>query len=146
MKQMEIGSMSTTKICTKCNTEKELDYFHRNKGGKYGTHNQCKECRKLYRGDWHIRYKDTRHRDTTYKYQYGIGLDDVDSMLKDQGYLCKICSKPVHYNNRTGCVDHNHQSGKVRGILCYTCNSALGKFKDSEELLTKAINYLKENN
>jgi len=64
-------------------------------------------------------------------------------MLKEQGGGCAICgeTKPLKGKNYL-CVDHCHETGEVRGILCHACNTGLGKFKDSPELLHTAINYL----
>jgi hypothetical protein len=69
-------------------------------------------------------------------------------MLVNQNYVCAICGesetcKDSRINKpRSLAVDHCHQSGKVRGLLCTTCNKSLGGFKDNSVLLQKAINYL----
>ncbi len=61
-----------------------------------------------------------------------------------QDNKCAICKKTVEENKRNLAVDHNHITGKIRGLLCNTCNSALGMFKGDlgTDLLEKAINYL----
>jgi hypothetical protein len=73
---------------------------------------------------------------------YGITLYDAGCMLARQGGRCGICrtDAPGH---RGWHVDHDHATGKVRGILCTLCNIALGGFRDSTENLTNAIAYLK---
>jgi len=82
------------------------------------------------------------------KKQYGITLDEYDPMLEQQKGVCAICGeKETNLDTRTGrifelAVDHCHETGKVRGLLCTKCNTGLGAFKDSVELLNKAINYL----
>lgn len=77
---------------------------------------------------------------------YGMSLEDYDKMLLGQGGVCAICrnrntgirdGKPIHLS-----VDHNHNTGKVRGILCYKCNASLGGFDDSVEIIENAIAYL----
>ena len=82
-----------------------------------------------------------RARERAYQRKYGLSIEQVASMLKDQNHACKICdiSLPTTTDAR---VDHDHQTGKVRGILCHPCNVALGLFKDSKENLAKAIRYL----
>ena len=72
---------------------------------------------------------------------YGISLEEYDRLLTQQNGGCAICheGKP----RRRHAVDHNHKTGKVRGLLCGSCNRALGYFKDSPELLASAITYLK---
>ena len=73
---------------------------------------------------------------------YGISLDDYDRMLKEQGEKCAICKRPRSENNRNLHVDHNHATGKVRGLLCIRCNAGLGYFRESLELFDAAREYL----
>lgn len=71
--------------------------------------------------------------------RYGLAIEDYDAMFTQCGGLCEICRvAPVR------AVDHCHQTGKVRGLLCSTCNRGLGVFKDSLEGLEKACEYLKK--
>lgn len=73
------------------------------------------------------------------KSRYGIDLSEKDQMATRQGGKCLICkSIPVKL-----VIDHCHTTGKIRGLLCSQCNSGLGMFKDSPELLEQAIKYLK---
>lgn len=83
---------------------------------------------------------DQRRRDL--KRRFDITPDDYDQLLCEQGGVCAICKKTCSTGIRLA-VDHNHTTGKVRGLLCTGCNTGLGKFKDSVELLTSAIAYLK---
>ena len=73
--------------------------------------------------------------------RYGVTRKQYDVMLALQEGVCAICGKGD--NRRLG-VDHNHESGKVRGLLCNKCNHGIGCFNDDVTLLQKAINYLKE--
>lgn len=75
---------------------------------------------------------------------YGIGLDEYYSMLKAQGGGCAICGATVPESKRVKFfhVDHNHNTGKVRGLLCSRCNKGLGAFRDAAALLSVAISYL----
>lgn len=81
------------------------------------------------------------------KRQYGITPDDYDRLLKEQGGKCGVCGcadPPKRQGNATHWhVDHCHETGNVRGILCYRCNSGLGNFKDNVDSLQAAIAYLK---
>lgn len=68
-------------------------------------------------------------------------------MNQKQGYRCKLCD--IHVSEFTGkkkklCIDHDHQTGKVRGLLCEACNSMLGMARDNVETLKKAIQYLED--
>lgn len=83
-------------------------------------------------------------------YNYGITLEEYENILIDQNGLCAICNNPEKFiAPKTGqlqklTVDHCHTTGKIRGLLCRTCNSALGKLKDNIEILNKAIDYLRK--
>ena len=77
---------------------------------------------------------------------YGTTLDQYNEMLKDQGNGCKLCGKTPEEEGRRLAIDHCHETGKVRGILCSDCNIGLGKFKDDTEVMMKAIDYLKYSN
>lgn len=71
---------------------------------------------------------------------YGMTLGDYDARVSKQNGTCAICGdRPV---NRPLFVDHDHVTGKIRGLLCLTCNSGLGHFRDSTDRLQKAISYL----
>lgn len=82
-------------------------------------------------------------RENQLKRDYGITLQDYNLMLENQDFKCAICSLEKSENGRTFYVDHNHKTGKVRGLLCINCNSGIGNLRDSINLLTKAIKYLK---
>lgn len=73
------------------------------------------------------------------KKRFGITIEDYDKILKKQKGRCAICGKKKR--QRLG-VDHNHKTGKVRGLLCYNCNAGLGMFKEDKSFLKKAIKYV----
>jgi hypothetical protein len=76
---------------------------------------------------------------------YGITVDDWYRMLEQQRNRCAICGKPETHPKRTYLsIDHDHLTGKVRGLLCYYCNTGLGNFKDDILSLESAISYLQE--
>jgi len=76
--------------------------------------------------------------------RYDLAIEDYDAMFASQKNLCAICQRPerVEYKRRLS-VDHNHKTGKVRGLLCHHCNTAIGKFDDDPNLLDAASLYLK---
>ena len=82
--------------------------------------------------------KSARRR-RSFERRYGISLEVRDEMAEAQGGRCLICKRKVRL-----CVDHDHESGVVRGLLCYRCNVGLGYFKEDPKLLRKAIRYLME--
>ena len=77
-----------------------------------------------------------------YKRKYGITLADYNQMFSDQGGACAICNTHQCATGRALAVDHDHQTGKVRGLLCQACNTAIGKLKDDPELIKKAAEYV----
>lgn len=84
-----------------------------------------------------------RRQNTRLKQMFGINRDQYAVMLKQQDGVCAICKEPEVVPNRSLSVDHDHVTGKVRGLLCSNCNPGIGKFKEKIELLEKAVEYLK---
>lgn len=80
-------------------------------------------------------------RKNVLKCRYGLITEAYDEILKLQYGVCRICCKKNVIKNRL-IVDHNHKTGRLRGLLCVKCNSGLGMFCDSKELLSNAIWYL----
>lgn len=83
-----------------------------------------------------------------YRRKFGITLEEYDAQFARQGGLCAICGEPESVvDRRTGevrrlAVDHGHDDGRLRGLLCHHCNTGLGNFKDNPWLLVKAVGYL----
>ena len=73
---------------------------------------------------------------------FGITPEQYDEMHAAQGGACAICRATTNFTFNNLCVDHDHTNGRVRGLLCLNCNTALGQFKDSTSLLLKAADYL----
>jgi len=92
-----------------------------------------------------------RCRNRSLKKDYGITVNDWDTMYAEQNGVCKICGKPESkIDRRLGIVrrlsvDHCHETGRVRGLLCADCNTAIGNFKHNPEVLRAAAKYCEEN-
>ena len=101
---------------------------------------------KEYHAKWYKANK-VRARDNQLKYKFGITLEEYNRINQSQGGVCAIC-KGLNEIRKNGtidlAVDHNHKTGKVRGLLCGNCNRSLGGFKDNPALLSKAIRYIEE--
>lgn len=86
------------------------------------------------------------HRRIKIRHKYGMSEGDYQRLLEDQNYLCAICGKKETWKRVSECVplavDHDHLTGKVRGLLCIRCNLLIGKAGDSPELLMRCIEYL----
>ena len=87
------------------------------------------------------RARRSRHN-THLKQAYGITILDYDKMFAAQDGGCAICGGGT--TKRFLAVDHNHKNGRVRGLLCGSCNSGLARFRDSIENLTMAVQYMKD--
>lgn len=131
------------KPCTKCGLEKQLEDFHKRAAMLDGRKSECKACTRLYQKQ---KYESGESRAAVYKRQYGITLLQYDQMVEEQNSCCKICGDGNPGGNRKRfSVDHNHDTGEVRGLLCGSCNAALGLFKDSPSILQSALTYLDNN-
>lgn len=75
----------------------------------------------------------------TLKRNYGLTVEEKERVEDFQGHKCAICGRPLDRPN----VDHSHATGEARGLLCWHCNNALGKFRDNPEILLKAAEFLK---
>ncbi|MDZ4827914.1 MAG: endonuclease domain-containing protein [Actinomycetota bacterium] len=160
------------KTCKVCGKPKPLDEFYGNKRRRDGRRPECMSCnlairKAKYREDprkyiervqrWQRenpeRYraklreyaesgkKKVADRKSHLKRNYGITVEDYDRMLAEQGGGCAICAKAPRDDIALH-VDHDHQTGVVRGLLCFTCNNALGDLNDDPERLYKAVTYL----
>ena len=121
------------KRCGKCNLTKSLDSFHSDKHTVSGLTSSCKECKKEY----HKKNKESIKK-TRAKLIYGISDTKYDELVNINN--CQICNKEVEGTKRH--IDHCHSTGTVRGILCRKCNLGLGHFRDNENHLKSAIEYL----
>jgi hypothetical protein len=93
--------------------------------------------------------RKTQRRDRELKKKYGISFETYIDMLQKQQGVCAICKRPETKLDKGGnirplCVDHCHVSGKVRGLLCASCNLALGNLEDNVTYFLNAISYLEE--
>lgn len=122
------------KMCSMCKRELPLKDFTRVKSLKSGFDSRCRKCNK------HLRTKE-KTKDIHLKRNYGITLEQYDALLKRQRGKCAIC-KNTCSSGRALAVDHCHQGGHVRGLLCTACNRALGLLKDDTTIVERALDYL----
>jgi len=125
-----------TKRCPACKERKALEDFPRNRATKDGRGVYCKPCHNRMGRENKIKnHGGTRHYHLMRR--YGITAADADAMYEAQGGMCAICGeRPAAH------VDHDHSTGVVRSLLCFTCNSGLGNFRDDIELVRLAAAYL----
>ena len=127
------------KVCKTCLTIKPLTEFHINKCSRKGTQAKCKQCVKLQD---RVNYDSQKQREHVLKRLYGLTLKDYENLLKKQGGCCKICGTKEPGGHGVFVVDHDHVTGRVRGLLCSNCNRGLGFFNDSPETLRQGASYL----
>ena len=140
------------KICTQCKESKHIDDF-RSRGGKlkHLKKSHCNSCLTKSHKSWVIdnqdKVREYRSRDpwTIVKRcsRHGISPEQLIDKYESQSCKCSICKKSIELSDSA--IDHNHETGEFRGVLCKTCNRALGLFKDNTEILMSAYQYLKKN-
>ena len=144
--------IAQTKVCTKCRVDKPRMAFTKHAVAKNGVLSQCKSCSASTARERNAANPErlaVANRKSKLKRKFGISLAQYDEMLLAQGGKCGICgtAEPAGRQGFFGPVfhvDHCHRTGKIRGLLCASCNPALGAFGDSVERLTAAIAYLKK--
>ncbi len=131
------------KKCTKCGEQKLLSEFNiRSDNGKHlGS---CKPCVKSYSKNNHLQNLNKRKNQKLEKL-YRISLAQKLVMFDQQNGKCAICEEDFN-NPRMAHVDHCHNTGKVRGLLCTKCNPGIGFFGDSIDKLKSAQEYLEKYN
>lgn len=128
--------------CKKCRNKQSIIYNKQNPDVRKKINEKRKEKNKEYYQKPEIKLK---FKNNSLKKQFNITLDDYEKMLTEQSGVCYICNQPeTSVRNRRLAVDHNHSTGKIRGLLCSNCNRALGLFKDSADLLLAAAKYLEK--
>jgi hypothetical protein len=141
-----------TKECKACGESKPLSQYNKLHISADGLAYKCRPCSKAeYKSYRKSKSEEEMHlldRERNLRKSFGIGLSDYEAMLEKQKGVCAIC-KEEETTVRQGrvqslSVDHCHETGKIRGLLCNSCNRALGKFKDSIEHLMAAASYLEE--
>ena len=140
-----------TKMCRICGVEKPITEFYKHNHTKDGYRNECKECHSK-KGKEHYKREGSkeRHRVSARKYtlkQYGLDEASYKALYEKQHGKCLICGRhfeEVSTNRtKTACVDHDHKTGVVRGLLCWNCNVAIGKLGDNPDAVLNAYKYLK---
>lgn len=119
-------------ICRICKEHKSLELFPRNKSYKTGRATVCKVCSAKLAFDYRNPVREAERK-------YKLSTDQVLELKARPA--CEICGN-VNIKDKALCIDHNHKTGQVRGVLCDSCNTGIGKLRDDATLLQKAIDYL----
>jgi hypothetical protein len=137
------------RTCNICNQTKPLSEFYQTirNGEPYGYHGKCKSC---YVKKQQEKYDPIKKRDENLKRVYGIGIEEYNTLLEQQNHRCAICESTDPKGRKSGrgggvdvfYVDHDHKTGKVRGLLCNICNRTMGYVGENSGVLEEMIKYL----
>jgi hypothetical protein len=160
------------KQCSRCKAQKPTLEFNKHGGTKDGLQKHCKSCRLEYRKNnkekiaktnkirlldpknaiknrnraklWNKNNPEKRRiiiQKNHYKRRYGLTLEQKQFLIDSQDSKCAICKNDLKSTHDV-CVDHDHKTEIVRGILCRKCNLGIGHLNDSTDILKSAIMYL----
>lgn len=144
--------------CAKCHIWKPISEFSKSKKAKNGLYPYCHPCDNEKKRAWIVKNKDrhreiqirsaenrrTQQKSRALQKAYGITLDQYNILLQSQNGRCAICGSVESDCGRQLCVDHDHATKMVRGLLCGNCNRAIGYLKDSIERAIAVAEYLKK--
>jgi Autographiviridae endonuclease VII len=122
----------SVKTCYRCHRRLDRDEFHLDRTTLDGMDSKCKQCSSV------LRAKRRGNKISSQGFNY-------NKLLDEQGNSCAICKTTTPSKDPRKsrfCLDHDHQTGQIRGLLCTDCNRALGLFKDDSSLLKRALEYL----
>lgn len=147
------------KLCNGCREWRSKGDFTKDSGAKDSLNYRCRPCRKKYRREDAVRERTSAYnkryakenpelmkkkdRRSSLKRFWGMTVEQYEAMKEKQGGTCALCPKTESNPHKRLCIDHDHENGKIRGLLCDNHNRAMGLFKDSIEDMEKAISYLK---
>jgi len=148
------------KKCRQCKQSRNIEDFHKDYKCNDGRSLRCRYCaiersKKWYAANRGIDYARKGRARHLRKYWPGSTVEEAETnynnLIIAQNNKCKICNREEKsIEARTNkirllCIDHNHRTGKVRGLLCNRCNKCLGQLEDDKNLLYTMINYLEQN-
>lgn len=144
------------KECHGCGLWLAPEFWGKNSSRPDGLQTRCKYCMAAYRLAWrekNVQYQRKRRKDLKGQYQvaqkryslkkrYAITPREYELMLLAQRSRCAICGDEPSGKIKTLCIDHDHETGQVRRLLCSPCNKGLGHFRERPDLMRKAADYI----
>lgn len=148
------------KRCTKCRILKSFTEFSKDVKRKSRLAPHCKKCASENNKLWYYRQPTEAHRDKMRRWReenptkalaarlkrHNLTVEQYHDLILGQDGKCAVCECPFGDGGRSINIDHCHITNVVRGLLCKNCNTSLGKFKESPDLLRKAAEYLEKHN
>jgi len=147
------------KFCNGCKEWRSKGDFNKDPKSPDTLHYRCRLCRKKYRRQQEVKERTSvynkkyaeqnpelmkaKDRKNSLKRFWNMTPEQFEALKEKQGGTCALCNKTESNPHKNLCIDHDHTTGKIRGLLCDNHNRAMGLFKDSIEDMEKAIQYLK---
>lgn len=148
----QVGGTAKELLCTRCEEMKQPDEFYPHGSTARGRQYWCKACCRESRAERPLRPPDRLSiRRWRLQAQYGISPAGYDALFEMQSGRCAVCAvekepwEPdagVKGRHRFLVVDHDHRTGRVRGLLCFNCNAGIGQFHDDPQVMLAAIAYM----
>lgn len=139
---------SGSKVCVSCNNVLNYSDFNNSKDKKDGLSASCRNCRSKRQSSEKYKIKANRIKRRSYLKKYGLTPESYEEKLTSQNGTCYICGNPeTKIHPQTGLIkrlsiDHDHTTGQTRSLLCFRCNTVLGRIQDNPSLLRKMADYL----
>jgi hypothetical protein len=132
-----------TQECTMCHEVKSLaDFYFYKRDGKQGSpYRYCKVCHNARTRRWHKENPDVRRESNWKTREISCTVEQYEQMMQEQDSVCAICEMPEP-SGRNLAVDHSHETGEVRGLLCTLCNVTVGKFEGGRIPLNRFLHYM----
>lgn len=143
------------KTCSTCKKEKLLGEYYKHKSYKDGHRSTCKSCCSLYEKDRYLKLKNDGNiyiknkqetvRKSNLMNAYGLSIEKYDELLIQQNHCCAVCEKHTNELKRRLSVDHCHETGFIRGLLCDNCNQKLISNRTDPNIFMRAYYYMMQN-
>jgi len=144
---------AATLSCRECGAAKAADSFGKNWTTVSGRNSECLECSRLRDRARYARDSNKRKAQAKWgavKQKFGLTKEQWQTIFHEQDGLCAICCDDLNAvpegrkDKRTACIDHDHRTGRVRGLLCARCNQGIGLLREDDRILARAIEYLEK--
>jgi hypothetical protein len=128
------------KTCYVCKETKLVSEFYRSNTRYFQR--ECKKCNRDRKYAWHHTESGKRSSaNTKLKRRFGVTIEEYEKLLESVGGKCEICGAINSDNGHRLGIDHDHETGKIRGILCKACNVGIARLQDDPYIMQKAIEY-----
>lgn len=129
-----------TKWCNVCKQYLEAKFFSKSESARDGLSPGCQNCRNKKAKEYRTPEIRRKYR---LKADYGLTIEEYQSILEKQNGLCLICQREeTRRGSKILSIDHDHRTGRIRGLLCHSCNVSIGHMRESSEIIQRMVAYL----